>query len=81
MHSLMRGTWFSVRCRPIRDKAGWEKSRAASEHARRVDLSSLSSLRMRWITSGGRLPQRDGVALVWVLQECRSVYRGTREKD
>ena len=48
-HCLIRGTWFRVRCWPIRDRAGWEKSRVASEHARRVDLSSLGRSRIMWI--------------------------------
>ena len=77
-HCLMRGAWLSVICLPMQDKAGWEKSRVASEHARRVTLSSLSSSRMMCIISGGRIRQRGGVVVVWGLQRNRSGSCKTR---
>ena len=59
----------------MRDKGDWEKSRVASEHARRVDLSSLGRSRMMWIISGGRIRQRGDVVLVWMLRKGLSACR------
>ena len=60
----------------MRDKAGWENSRAANEHARRVASSSLSSSMIIRITSGGRIRQRGGV--LREILEFISVFRMQR---
>ena len=59
-HCLMRNALLTVICRPRKDRAAVENSRAASEQARRVASSSLTCSRMMEIISCGRIRQRGG---------------------
>ena len=66
-HCLMRNALLTLICRPRKDRAAVENSRAASEQARRVASSSLTCSRMMKIISCGRIRQRGGV--LWELQK------------
>ena len=75
---LMRCARLTVTCRPIRDNATSENSRAASEQARRVCSSPLSSLIMIETISGGRTRQRGGARLALEEISVNSIHQGEK---